>query len=653
MSSIRVLPAETANRIAAGEVIERPASVVKELIENSVDAGADTIRVRADQGGRKLIQVSDDGSGMDRDDAMLSIESHATSKVTESYDIDRISTLGFRGEALPSIAGVSRFRLRTRPATDTAGTEVLVDGGTLRDVKECGCPAGTEIRVQNLFFNLPARRKFLRQASTEEIHIQETVLLQALAQPAIGFELTMNGRQVIQVSSNIASSTGTRIAMLLGRNTYENMIPVNYQEKNIQVSGFISRPGITRSRRREQRVIVNGRPAQADTVFFGIRDAYHTLVMKGRYPPVILYIDTPPDQVDVNVHPTKREVRFRNGRLVGQVVAAAIRHALQELANETGLSKPEGTGHQASENDRHSDPPGQKTREKEERENQFEFSPDGIDFHPLTEEPPSQQSEEVQSPRNNEQTKPEEAQHSAGVEPQPGDSQSFDPTAPSKGEQEDRQEPASPSDSDVERKVSGSAATRPEIQNLRIIGTIRSLYLLGEGRTGLVLIDQHAAHERILFEKLLAASRQREHKSQPLLFPVTVELSPHDINLLNNSLDSFTSLGFGLDFFGGNAYIVSALPVDFPQENVEGLLHDMLEELRESPDRTIRPDETRIAQAACKHAVRSEDPLAKDEITHLLQDLAKTEMPYTCPHGRPVMINIPDSELEKRFGRRK
>jgi len=637
MSNIRVLPAETSNRIAAGEVIERPASVVKELVENAVDAGAGKISVRTEQGGRKLIQVTDDGSGMDRDDAMMCIEAHATSKVSESYDIDRISTLGFRGEALPSIAGVSRFQLQTRQPDDISGTEILVNGGTLRDVKECGCPPGTDVRVQNLFFNLPARKKFLRRPATEDLHVQETVLLEALAQPDTAFELYMNDQQVLQVGGN--TNLGVRIAMLLGKGTYKWMVPVDYKEENIHVTGFISRPGVTRSRRREQRVIVNGRPAQADTVFYGIKEAYHTLVMKGRYPPVVLYLDVPSDQVDVNVHPTKREVRFRNSRLVGQVVAAAVRKALQNLAEGTGID---------TQPDLQKDTKSHTTSaDKEQETTQFEFSTDGEHFHTVdTTTQPADNSNQETAP-NSENQKPlgkQQAQHDPSSAPAKEISQAADNF-------QKNSEPF-PAQEQTEPGTSPSAATRPEIRNLKVLGVIKSLYLVAEGQSGLVLIDQHAAHERILFEKILASSRHQQQNSQPLLLPVTIELSPRDADFLGKHLDQFANIGFGLESFGGSSFIVSALPAHIPRENVEGLIRDMLEELRETPGGRPQPDETRIAQAACKHAVRAEDPLANQELDQLLTDLANTEMPYTCPHGRPVMINIPDSELQKRFGRR-
>ena len=315
MSIIRVLSAEVAGRIAAGEVVERPASVVKELVENSIDAGATRIRVAAEQGGQRLIQVTDNGCGMDRDDAIMCFEAHATSKISTEADVGQIKSLGFRGEAIPSISSVSRFILQTRRKEDDVGTEIVVDNGAIRDVQDCGCAPGTNIKVAHLFGNLPARRKFLKGPDTEDGHIEEMVLQLALARPDISFSLVLNNREVIRASAT--SDLGARILMLLGKDVYEAMLPVNYQEDGVSVRGFISKPGFTRVSRRDQRTIVNGRTATADTVFFAIRDAYDTLVVKGRYPSTVLYIDLPPDRVDVNVHPTKREVRFRDPRQVG------------------------------------------------------------------------------------------------------------------------------------------------------------------------------------------------------------------------------------------------------------------------------------------------------------------------------------------------
>ncbi len=629
MSEIRILPDEISNRIAAGEVIERPASVVKELVENAIDAGATRIVVQTRSGGRRLVQVLDNGSGMDREDALLCIEAHATSKVRAPGDIDRIETLGFRGEALPSIAAVSRFRLQTRQREEAVGTEIAVDGGSLRDVRDCGCAPGTNVRVQDLFYNLPARRKFMRSVMTEDGHIQEIVLLHALAHPGMAVELVMDGRRVLFAGET--DDRRARLVRLLGRDVAAAMLPVDYEENGIAVSGFAARPGFTRSSRREQRVFVNGRPAASDVVFYGIRDAYHTLVMKGRYPPVVLFIDLDPERVDVNVHPAKRDVRFREGRVVGRAVAAALRRALREAAAAVSPALEPGLGVAAP---LPRPPPGPKPVPEEVPPSPAVTGPAVGPLYP----PPDSE-------------RPPAAAASGGdaADSLPGE---VPPGAPAAQEGAPGGPTAEPPGPGGTRGTSISAATRPEIAALRILGTLGNLYLVAEGSSGLVLIDQHAAHERILFERLLAAAARGDGPRQPLLLPVTIELAPADAAFLSGRREDFDRLGFGLAPFGGNTVLVTAVPPGFPQENLAGMLRDILDELRTSPGGARRVDEIRIAQAACKHAVRAEDPLDENEVRRLLQDLARTEMPYTCPHGRPVMINIPMAELEKRFGRR-
>ncbi len=666
MSIIRILPEEIANRIAAGEVIERPASVVKELVENSIDAGARRIVIHARQGGRSLIQVLDDGGGMDRDDALLCLEPHATSKIREPGDIEHITTLGFRGEALPSIASVSRFQLQTRRAEDLSGFEVNVEGGTLRDCRECGCAPGTNIRVGQLFFNLPGRRKFLRGAATEAEHIQETVLLQALAHPGIAFELLLDDQPALQVSA--ATDPGARVAMLLGRDVYAAMIPVDYEENGIRVTGFVARPGLTRSSRREQRFFVNGRPAMSDSMYFGVRDAYHTLVMKGRYPPLVLYVDVAPDRVDVNVHPAKREVRFREDHLVGQITSAAVRRALRGLAGMPVA----GTGVAVGPYDgKTAESPGAETS----------IAPNGSTATPFHfQRPPEQAPLPFAFPGSagaltGGRPGGPPALPSAGRDARPPVAAEPGPyfEQQAEGEAEGRRAPSGAVEchqssaaignrkSEIENfsavrggsGTSPSSATRAEIRSLRVIGVLSTLYLVAESASGLVVIDQHAAHERILFERLLRLAEAKTPESQPLLLPVSVDLAPADAALLRRNLDHFNRLGFGLDSFGGNAFIVTAVPVRFPRENLAGLLRDILDDLRQSSTGGApRPDEVRIAQAACKHAVKEHDPLSGAEIAHLLADLAECEMPYTCPHGRPTMITIPHGEIERRFGRR-
>jgi DNA mismatch repair protein MutL len=414
--------------------------------------------------------------------------------------------------------------------------------------------------------------------------------------------------------------------MLFGRDVFADMLPVSYEESGIAVSGYAARPGLTRSSRREQRIFVNGRPAEANTVYFAIRDAYHTLVMKGRYPPAVLAVNVPPEALDVNVHPAKREVRFREDRLVGQVVTAALRRALRDVAGSAGIGPqpgfhraavPEtrGSGAEASGNPRPEQP-------------RLEWRPPRPG-HASAEAPP-----EHDTPTDNTDTAVRSA---AETEPAP---QADEPTVVPVAEAAGR------------GHISTSTSSRQTIRNLRVLGTFADLYVVAEGREGLVLIDQHAAHERILFERLLSQARLKDGWKQPLLLPVTVELSPTDAELVDRSLEHFDRIGFGIEPFGGTTFLVTALPPHFPQENITGLLHDVLSELRDSPAGAARPDEIRIAQAACKHAVRAEDSLDPREIDRLLRDLSETEMPFTCPHGRPVMINIPHQELEKRFGRR-
>jgi len=606
MSQIRILSDSLANRIAAGEVIERPASVVKELVENALDAGATRISVKVTQGGRRLIQVSDDGCGMNREDAMLCIEPHATSKIRDEADIDRISTLGFRGEALPSIASVSRFQLQTRIPAEMSGTEVLIENGALRDVRDCGCPVGTTVRIEHLFAAVPGRRKFLQSPPTEEGHIHECVLMQALGNPEVAFELIMNDREAVR--ANRAPELGARIAMLLGRDVFSAMIEVDYEEAGIQVSGYIARPGLTRSSRREQRVFVNGRPAAANTIYYGIRDAYHTMVMKGRYPPAVLRIEVDPHRVDVNVHPAKREVRFREARLAGKVVTAAVGRALRELAGELGT--------------RASVPGG--------------VFPGGA-FPPL--------------------------EFGSTIEQQRLPLQTFSPApsaAPHVPDGADLPSAANPVEAGGEEPcplppeggqgTSPSVATRGEITALDILGRLGDHYLVAQGSNGLVLVDQHAAHERVLFEQLLATARGKPGLQQQLLLPVTIDLPPDDAGLLRTHLERFQTLGFCLEPFGGNTFLITAVPSRFPEENVTGLVRDILDDIREGGAPSSKASDIRIAQAACRHAVKVNDSL-NEEIGQLLGDLARAEMPYTCPHGRPVMINITFAELQKRFGR--
>jgi DNA mismatch repair protein MutL len=604
MSVIRILPEAVSNRIAAGEVVERPASIVKELLENSLDAGAKRVSVQIQRGGRALVRVIDDGCGMDREDALLCLEAHATSKVRNTEDIDNIRTLGFRGEALPSIASVSRFSMQTRPADQDVGSEVIADGGDISQVGEAGCAPGTTITVRNLFYNMPARRKFLRAVRTEEQHIEEIVLLLALAHREVAFELTFDGRQVIDVHAS--ADLRTRATMLLGSDTVEVMLLVEHREFGISVHGLMARPGLTRSSRREQRVFVNGRPVQAAPVYIALREAYHTMVGKGRYPPVVLFIELDPDQVDINVHPAKREVRFFNDRIIAQVVGAAARRALRSILAPDSFNPGPAPS-----------PPA---------------APMPSAPMPATPPPPAPQPVTPSLPVAPPIPPPKAV--TASLPPLPPPTPVALPASP----------PATP--------LAIPAAESADALDLRVIGRLGHSLVLAEADNGLVIIDQRAAHERVMFERILQMAREKDGASQGLLIPLTLDLSAADARTLREHSEALSGLGLEMEAFGGNTFILSAVPAHFPQDDLPSLLRDILENLRQNATPRMRGDERQLARAACHAAVKSHHNLSDEEVAQLLADLVKTEMPYSCPAGRPTMTNVSYRELERRFGRK-
>lgn len=652
MSIIRVLAPEVANRIAAGEVVERPASVVKELAENALDAGGRRLRIQTSHGGQRLIQVTDDGCGMDRDDALLCIEAHATSKIRDLADVGQIHTLGFRGEALPSIAAVSHFLLQTRTPESPVGTEVLVEAGILRDVRDCGCAPGTNVRVTHLFGNLPARRKFMRSPDTEDGNIHEIVLLLALAHPDVAFEYLADQREAVRLAAT--GDLATRIGLVMGRDAFAEMLPVEYEEEGIRVHGYAGKPGISRTSRREQRLFVNGRPASADAIYFGVRDAYTNLVLRDRFPPVVLYVEMAPERVDVNVHPAKREVRFRESRVVSQVVCSALSRALRGMVSLAPAVAPAA----------------------------------GPEPPPLVAARPFRLSAGASQPRLPLQHAPRPPSPVAATAPAPAvagadegsesaplpDAASAPETpAPAPGERPPAAAPEAPSAGPVpaaSRAVAplpapvrppaptaaapapGVEGARQEIGSLRVLGSLHGQYLVAEGRRGLVLLDPVAAHQRILFEHLLRNAASSQVLRQQLLLPVTVDLGPEDARRLREHLEGLVRFGFSIDPFSGNTFLVSAVPARFPPDNVAGLLRDILDDLAERGRTMPGSDEVRLARAAARHAVAPRRALGEREIAELLRDLARTEMPYTDPGGQPVMVSIPTADIERRFGRR-
>ena len=657
MSKIKVMSPELSNRIAAGEVIERPASVVKELVENAIDAGAAHIRIEIERAGSRLISVSDDGSGMDAEDALLCIEPHGTSKLTSPEEMDRIVTLGFRGEALPSIASVSRFSLVTRTRETLEGTRLEVEGGQLKGTSPAGGPAGSTVQVRDLFFNTPARKKFLKSASTENHHIEETILALALPHPEIAFELTMDGRRIF--TSPASDSCEARLREFFGRAFADNLYPVNHQEGGMTLTGFIAAPGFTRNSRREQRTFVNKRAVEAAAFYRGIREGYATLTEHGRFSPVVLFLEMAPEDVDVNVHPAKREVRFKHEYAVIRAVGNAIGAALKQRNRDSRM-----------------------TEEPQTRSSVFAHMPDGtvplhlvldgaaVQYHPSgaeqmellrSDSPAPQSSAPEQEPLREES--PEAGSASTPTVPElhltdrADDANAGMAASPETARRApvnaDAMSPRNDAvDNQAEPAPDDSASAPGTIWPEEILGIFEDSYILASGGGNLILIDQHAAHERILFEQLLSSYR-RGGDSQALLLPETLELPlPMMTQLLRNRA-IFEKLGFDFEPVGNRTVMLNALPQILPSKRPLGeMIPDMLQELLDNDERRIPPDPALIARAACRAAVKAHDALPKESAVELLRQLRMCRQGTLCPHGRPTMVTISRKELEKRFFRR-
>lgn len=577
---IQMLPDHVINKIAAGEVIERPASVVKELVENAIDAGATQVDVEVVQGGMQLIAVSDNGLGMSRDDALLSIERHATSKIRTAEEVEAVATLGFRGEALSSIAAVSRFTLITRPAGELSGTEIHVSGGKLQDVTDAGCPPGTRFEVRNLFFNVPARRKFLRTEATELAQIRQLFAVYALAHPEVGLTFTSDGREVYNLPGG--SAPADRITALYSPSFLSHLRKLDYEVDAVKVTGFAGLPQTGRSDRSDQYVFVNGRPASAPVIYHALNEAYHAVLARGRYPSAFLFIESPPALVDVNVHPAKKEVRFRHPSAVRDAVIAAVQKAL-------ALEAPEA----------------------ERREPAFKF----------------------ETPR------PAPAVHR---------------------QNELKIEVQGKADSDA----LPSDAEKPKVQSLkpssspwkwcRVLGQAGGMYAVLETEEGIVLMEPQAAHERVLFEKFMHDLTAGRPSRQGLLTPEAIELMPADAEALRRHLPVLDEMGFGISDFGQDTFIVDALPVHLQNGSPIVILSGIARALEKSGavSRATREAlrET-VAQAACRTSIKAKDALSTAAIERLVKELAKTEMPYTSPHGRPTLIFTSFTELNRKFGR--
>ncbi|MCL4530330.1 MAG: DNA mismatch repair endonuclease MutL [Chloroflexi bacterium] len=574
---IRLLSSEVASQIAAGEVIERPASVVKELVENALDAGAKSITVSIAEAGRKLIEVADDGSGIASDELALAISRHATSKLSKADDLFHISTLGFRGEALASMGSVSRMVVTSKIAKSKAGARIKVEGGREGKVEAIGAPAGTVVRVEDLFYNVPARLKFLKTDVTERRAIDSLLTRYALAYPDVRFKLSEDTNVTLQTSGD--GDRRAILAALYGVEVAKQLLEINSDEEGIKLSGYVSPTALTRSNRKDITFFVNGRWVQDTPLTAAFIQAYHTLLMVGRYPMGAVFIEIAPEEVDVNVHPAKAEVRFRNqDRIFGFVQRAVRRGLLAYAPVPTVAPSLWGTRAESSQQV-------------------------GIDWT---------------------------IAHDEAVESR---------------ETGDESQPLPTSDSRL--PISN------RVPLLRLIGQIGATYLVAEGPDGLYLIDQHAAHERILFEKLMAQHDMRKIPSQSLLTPAVVQLPPASAKLLNEQLAVLTHFGFDVEDFGSNSFRVRAVPNLFAGSDPSAALRAIVEDFEEDEAPLQNEIEKKLAARVCKRmAVKGGQTLSPDEQRVLLTDLENCDSPRTCPHGRPTMIHLSVDMLERQFGRR-
>jgi DNA mismatch repair protein MutL len=618
-NKIKILPEGLINQIAAGEVVERPASVVKELIENALDAGALRLVVELEKAGKRLIRVLDDGDGMSRDDALLALERHATSKIWTQQDLFAISSLGFRGEALPSIAAVSRLEVVTRARDMDEAVRVLSEGGVVKDVSETGAPFGTSIQVKSLFYNVPARRKFLKSHDTELGHISDLLSRIALGRPDVHLEAYHDGKTMLIAPGS--QKLSERIQNALGSSAADQLLPLEkspatrLREGPLSIHGYISRPGFNRSTARSLYIFINHRHIKDRVINHAILEAYRTLMPKGRYPVVVLYIDMPAESVDVNVHPAKSEVRFREPAAVHQAVMDAIIEVFRK-DDRTGLEyhfsrkdqqAPEHRARVAAALERFDKKSAARRQMEEGQPAQAPFKSSYRSASPVR-------------------------------KPLPGES---------------KPQPGGPEPDLSTTRAATLETPSGFFSSLRFIGQVKAMYLVCESDDELVLIDQHAAAERVAFERLREQYHARSILKQALLFPETLELNFRDAKTLESNLERVQEFGFEIETFGERAFILKAVPSVLVDANYSQLILDLLEEIS-SIGRTV-PLEQKLddifAVMSCHAVIRGPNILSREQVQALFADLDSIEYPSHCPHGRNAVFRLTVKELEKMFGR--
>jgi len=684
MSKIRVLPDHVSNQIAAGEVVERPASVAKELIENSIDAGATRISIDIEAGGRRLLKVSDDGEGMVRDDAVLAFERHATSKIRGSDDLAAIATLGFRGEALASIASVARVELTSSTEGAGAATRVTIEGGRMRDVKDAAHPRGSTVAVRDLFFNIPARRKFLRSEATETFHLTNLVTHYALAHPEIAFSFTSNGREVLRAAP--AQNLRERAYQIFGAEFLDNLLEVNGGQPQVaRVTGYVSAPRDRRTTRDSQYLFVNRRFVRDRLIGRALSEGYRSILPHGVYPAALLFIETPLEEVDVNVHPAKTEVRFRRASAVADAVREAVKVALASAGyvreeRETSSNTSDQT-QEASAAISTLGTSAQRGPTEESIVNQHgharagsEHQQSRIDFASLI----ASVEEAVAESEAQELSENGAASVQDPVSESYDESQFFEvtdmvPNVAAPGSSQQRNQDGigqlgsassaistqlAPKNMSLPPLNSAEKFARPVTAeslstNIRPLGQLEESFIIATDDEGLLLIDQHVAHERILFDKYRALESERRSESQQLLVPETFDLTPAQAAVFDGLAPELENYGFELMRLSGRTVAIKATPADLPASEARNMLSELLDtvdaEKKGSARETLRDDIA--ASLACHAAIKVNMPLAPEKMRWLIDRLLQTSSPTTCPHGRPVILRLKTRDILKGFHR--
>ena len=614
---IKILPPDIANKIAAGEVVERPASVVKELIENAIDAESTNINVEIRAGGKRLIRVSDNGTGMPREDALIALERHATSKVGTIEDLQRIQTFGFRGEALPSIASVSQLELLSRTADGLVGTKIAVEGGVVKSVEESGCSPGTHITINNLFYNVPARLKFLKSETTELNHLTNQVTWAALAHPKIQFSHSHDRRSLIDVRS--CDSYIERIRLLYRKEFAENLIEFDAELPNLRLHSFIGKPDLTKANRSYQLFFLNSRPIRSKILGAALGEAMRSMVPKNRFAVAFLFLTMDAQEVDVNVHPAKVEVRFRNERAIYSAISRMIHSGIHKHKYIPKIEK--------------TTQPVSTTGSQVEKEDVF-----GSDVEPRIASQAADTELEIGVGAVFSTTPPWQAGQTAGKV-----AESLPSSAPAGIQPPERSIP------------DGTPLELFDFEDVQLKTNLFNTYIVAEWKDRVFFIDQHVAAERVLYEHFVQQLKADGIPVQGLLLPVTVEITPQQLTTLHARTNLFEKLGFEFEQFGGNTILVRSIPAMLATSSVATTVTDLLDRLPQTvtpSDELLDVQDEALIMLACKSAVKAGDALTMNEMVALVKDLSQAKLPFNCPHARPIVVEMGKNELESRFKRR-